>query len=149
MFFEFRTFSSYISVICHTAILQGLLKHWPWQSRPKIFFSVIMAQWPWLMIKVDFIWKTSYSSSLCSRQNASLSQWWSNCGSKTFYCKCGIGGRAFSYQAHLLWNHLPAQVQEADALFTFKTTVGLKLSFLTKHIVGVGSGQKQHYYYWA
>ena len=31
-----------------------------------------------------------------------------------------MGGRAFNYQAPLLWNHLPASVREADTLSTFK-----------------------------
>uniref|UniRef100_A0AAQ6IH18 Reverse transcriptase domain-containing protein n=1 Tax=Anabas testudineus TaxID=64144 RepID=A0AAQ6IH18_ANATE len=35
--------------------------------------------------------------------------------------KCRMGGRAFSYQAPLLWNQLPVQVREADTVSTFKT----------------------------
>ncbi|TWW58995.1 putative RNA-directed DNA polymerase from transposon X-element [Takifugu flavidus] len=31
-----------------------------------------------------------------------------------------MGGRAFSYQAPLLWNQLPVQVREADSIATFK-----------------------------
>jgi len=31
-----------------------------------------------------------------------------------------MGGRAFSYQAHLLWNQLPVYVWEADTLSNFK-----------------------------
>uniref|UniRef100_A0A674MKY1 BED-type domain-containing protein n=1 Tax=Takifugu rubripes TaxID=31033 RepID=A0A674MKY1_TAKRU len=31
-----------------------------------------------------------------------------------------MGGRAFSYQAPLLWNQLPVQVREADSISTFK-----------------------------
>lgn len=31
-----------------------------------------------------------------------------------------LGGRAFSYQAPLLWNQLPVQVREADSIATFK-----------------------------
>ena len=34
--------------------------------------------------------------------------------------KIRMGGRAFSYQAPLLWNKLPVNVQEADTLSTFK-----------------------------
>ncbi|WP_438638150.1 hypothetical protein, partial [Paraclostridium dentum] len=32
--------------------------------------------------------------------------------------KVRMGGRAFSYQAPLLWNQLPAQIREADTLST-------------------------------
>ena len=32
-----------------------------------------------------------------------------------------MGDRAFSYQAPLLWNHLPVWVQEADTLSTFQS----------------------------
>ena len=32
-----------------------------------------------------------------------------------------VGGRAFCYQAPLLWNHLPVLVQEADTLSAFKS----------------------------
>ncbi|XP_075329020.1 uncharacterized protein LOC142388045 [Odontesthes bonariensis] len=35
--------------------------------------------------------------------------------------KSRMGGRAFSYQAPLLWNKLPVNVREADTLSTFKT----------------------------
>ncbi len=35
--------------------------------------------------------------------------------------KMSLGGRAFSYQAPLLWNQLPVQVQEADTLSMFKS----------------------------
>ena len=35
--------------------------------------------------------------------------------------KSRVGARAFSYQAPLLWNHLPVSVQEADTLSTFKS----------------------------
>ena len=35
--------------------------------------------------------------------------------------KSRTGGRAFSYQAPLLWNHLPDLVQRADTLPTFKS----------------------------
>ena len=35
--------------------------------------------------------------------------------------KSRSGARAFSYQAPLLWNHLPATVREADTVSTFKT----------------------------
>ena len=35
--------------------------------------------------------------------------------------KSRSGARAFSYQAPLLWNHLPALVREADTLSTFKS----------------------------
>ena len=35
--------------------------------------------------------------------------------------KIRSGGRAFNYQAPLLWNHLPVSVREADTLSTFKT----------------------------
>jgi len=35
-------------------------------------------------------------------------------------CKSRMGGRAFSYQAPLLWNQLPVWVWEADTLSTFK-----------------------------
>ena len=38
--------------------------------------------------------------------------------------KSGMGGRAFSYQAPLLWNKLPVNVGEADTLSTLK--IGLK-----------------------
>lgn len=34
--------------------------------------------------------------------------------------KSSMGGRAFSYQAPRLWNHLPATVRGADSLSTFK-----------------------------
>uniref|UniRef100_A0A8C5GPT6 Reverse transcriptase domain-containing protein n=1 Tax=Gouania willdenowi TaxID=441366 RepID=A0A8C5GPT6_GOUWI len=37
-----------------------------------------------------------------------------------FISKSSIGGRAFSYQAPLLWNHLPTTVRGADTLSTFK-----------------------------
>ena len=42
--------------------------------------------------------------------------------------KSRMGGRAFSYQAPLLWNKLPVNVREADILSTFKTR--LKTFFL-------------------
>ena len=45
-----------------------------------------------------------------------------------------MGGRAFSYQAPLLWNQLPVWVQEADTLSTWN--IRLKTSFLIKLIVG-------------
>ena len=35
--------------------------------------------------------------------------------------KSRVGARAFSYQAPLLWNHLPVSVREADTLSTFKS----------------------------
>ncbi|XP_034541124.1 uncharacterized protein LOC117814108, partial [Notolabrus celidotus] len=35
--------------------------------------------------------------------------------------KSSVGGRTFSYQAPLLWNHLPVRVREADTLSTFKS----------------------------
>ena len=35
--------------------------------------------------------------------------------------KSRMGGRAFSYQAPLLWNHLPFLVREADTLADFKS----------------------------
>ena len=35
--------------------------------------------------------------------------------------KCRFGGRAFCYQAPLLWNQLPIWVKEADTTSTFKT----------------------------
>uniref|UniRef100_A0A8C6SKQ3 Reverse transcriptase domain-containing protein n=1 Tax=Neogobius melanostomus TaxID=47308 RepID=A0A8C6SKQ3_9GOBI len=35
--------------------------------------------------------------------------------------KITVGGRAFSYQAPVLWNKLPAHVKEADTVPTFKT----------------------------
>ncbi|XP_067351072.1 uncharacterized protein [Channa argus] len=35
--------------------------------------------------------------------------------------KSRMGGRAFSYQAPLLWNQLPVQIREADTLSTFKS----------------------------
>ena len=35
--------------------------------------------------------------------------------------KSRMGGRAFNYQAPLLWNHLPVSVREADTLSTFKS----------------------------
>ncbi|XP_075334697.1 uncharacterized protein LOC142396039 [Odontesthes bonariensis] len=35
--------------------------------------------------------------------------------------KSRMGGRAFSYQAPLLWNKLPVNVRDADTLSTFKT----------------------------
>ena len=35
--------------------------------------------------------------------------------------KIRTGGRAFNYQAPLLWNHLPVSVREADTLSTFKS----------------------------
>lgn len=35
--------------------------------------------------------------------------------------KSTVGNRAFSYQAPVLWNQLPAQVKEADTVPTFKT----------------------------
>ncbi|MDF5005136.1 hypothetical protein P3575_24015, partial [Vibrio parahaemolyticus] len=35
--------------------------------------------------------------------------------------KSRSGARAFSYQAPLLWNHLPVTVREADTVSTFKT----------------------------
>ena len=34
--------------------------------------------------------------------------------------KITVGGRAFSYQAPLLWNQLPIHVKEADTISTFK-----------------------------
>ena len=36
-------------------------------------------------------------------------------------CKSRMGGRAFSYQAPLLWNNLPGSVRGADTLSTFKS----------------------------
>jgi len=41
-----------------------------------------------------------------------------------------MGGRAFSYQAPLLWNQLPVWLQEADALSTFK--IRLKIFLFDK-----------------
>ena len=38
-------------------------------------------------------------------------------------CKSRTGGRAFSYQAPLLWNKLPGSVRGADTLSTFKSTL--------------------------
>ena len=35
--------------------------------------------------------------------------------------KSRVGARAFSYQAPLLWNHLPLSVWEADTICTFKS----------------------------
>ena len=35
--------------------------------------------------------------------------------------KSRVGARAFSYQAPLLWNHLPLSVREADTFCTFKS----------------------------
>ena len=35
--------------------------------------------------------------------------------------KSRVGTRAFSYQAPLLWNHLPLLVREADTICTFKS----------------------------
>ncbi|XP_034541068.1 uncharacterized protein LOC117814067 [Notolabrus celidotus] len=35
--------------------------------------------------------------------------------------KSSMGGRTFSYQVPLLWNHLPVRVQEVDTLSTFKS----------------------------
>ena len=35
--------------------------------------------------------------------------------------KSRVGARAFSYQAPLLWNHLPLSVREADTICTFKS----------------------------
>ena len=37
--------------------------------------------------------------------------------------KSRVGARAFSYQAPLLWNHLPVSVWEADAHSTFKSSL--------------------------
>ena len=36
------------------------------------------------------------------------------------FSKSRMGGRAFSYQAPLLWNKLPVNVREAETLYTFK-----------------------------
>ena len=47
--------------------------------------------------------------------------------------KSTMGGKAFNYQAPLLWNHLPDSVRGADTLSTLR--VGLKPSFLIKLIV--------------
>jgi len=44
-----------------------------------------------------------------------------------------MGGRAFSYQAPLLWNQLPVQIQEADTLSTFKSR--LKTFLFNKALV--------------
>ena len=35
--------------------------------------------------------------------------------------KSRVGARAFSYQAPLLWNHLPVSIREADTIYTFKS----------------------------
>ncbi len=40
-----------------------------------------------------------------------------------------VGGRAFSYQAPLLWNQLPVQVREADTLSMFKSSGQLALVY--------------------
>ena len=37
--------------------------------------------------------------------------------------KCTVGGRAFSYQAPLLWNHLLIWIQEANTLPDFKSRI--------------------------
>ncbi|XP_072247498.1 uncharacterized protein [Leuresthes tenuis] len=42
--------------------------------------------------------------------------------------KSRMGGRAFSYQAPLLWNKLPVNVREADTLSTFKISLKTFLS---------------------
>ena len=42
--------------------------------------------------------------------------------------KSRMGGRAFSYQAPLLWNKLPVNVREADTLSTFKIRLKTFLS---------------------
>lgn len=49
---------------------------------------------------------------------------------------------SFSYQAPLLWSQLSDQVQQADALFTFKP-IRLKLSLWIKLLVGAGSGDAE------
>ena len=35
--------------------------------------------------------------------------------------KSTVGARAFSYQAPILWNQLPANIKECDTVSTFKT----------------------------
>ena len=35
--------------------------------------------------------------------------------------KSGVGARAFSYQAPLMWIHLPLSVRDADTISTFKS----------------------------
>ena len=37
--------------------------------------------------------------------------------------KSRVAARAFSYQAPLMWNHLPLSVREADTIFMFKSRV--------------------------
>ncbi|XP_061590906.1 uncharacterized protein LOC133456448 [Cololabis saira] len=48
--------------------------------------------------------------------------------------KCRFGGRAFCYQAPLLWNQLPIWVKEADTTSTFKTKLK---TFLFSKVVAV------------
>jgi len=50
--------------------------------------------------------------------------------------KSNMGGRAFSYQAPLLWNPLPVNVREADISLLLR--LDLKLSFIIKLIDRVG-----------
>ena len=51
-------------------------------------------------------------------------------------CKSTVGARAFSYQAPVLWNQLPANIKEADTVSTFK--VRLK-TFLFEKAYGQAS----------
>uniref|UniRef100_A0A3Q3ILL8 Chemokine interleukin-8-like domain-containing protein n=1 Tax=Monopterus albus TaxID=43700 RepID=A0A3Q3ILL8_MONAL len=55
--------------------------------------------------------------------------------------KKGMGGRAFSYQAPLLWNQLPVLVQRQTPSLPLR--VDLRLSFLIKLIVRAGSGDPE------
>ena len=50
-----------------------------------------------------------------------------------------MGGRAFSYQAPILWNQLPVNVTQWQTP-SLTLRLGLKLSFLIKLIVRDGSG---------
>uniref|UniRef100_A0AAZ1XD75 Ion transport domain-containing protein n=1 Tax=Oreochromis aureus TaxID=47969 RepID=A0AAZ1XD75_OREAU len=52
-----------------------------------------------------------------------------------------MGGRAFSFQAPLLWNQLPVWIQETDTISTFK--IRLQTFLLLKHIVRAGPGDPE------
>ena len=52
--------------------------------------------------------------------------------------KSRVGARAFSYQAPLLWNHLPLSVRGIDTICTFKSR--LKTFLNDKALVRTGPG---------
>uniref|UniRef100_A0A674PEA0 Reverse transcriptase domain-containing protein n=1 Tax=Takifugu rubripes TaxID=31033 RepID=A0A674PEA0_TAKRU len=95
----------------------------------------VMASLHWLPVKFRIIFKTllltykvlrglapSYLEELVIPYHPNRLLRSQNAGPRVVprVSRSRMGGRAFSYQAPLLWNQLPVQVREADSIATFK-----------------------------